>query len=453
MTILVPIALFGWIPIVLFLFVSLPARRAVIVAFLFAWLFLPVTGYSLPGLPDYTKMTATSYGVILGVLLFDVGRLMRLRFSWFDLPMVVWCLVPFASSVSNGLGAYDGVSGVVGATITWGIPYFIGRLYFNDLEGLRELAIGIFIGGLIYVPLCLYEIRMSPQLHRMVYGFHARGWGGTRFGGYRPAVFMDTGLALGMWMTAASLIGIWLWRAKALLSAWKIPMAMLVPVLLITTILCKSTGALALLAGGIGVLFLTNWTRLRVFLMCLVLVPIGYVVVRSTGDWSGRAVVEMAKVISEERARSLNGRLVNEDILAEKAWQRPLFGWGGWGRNRVYDDYGKDITVTDGLWIIAFGQHGLVGLMALYGVFLLPSVMLVWRVSAGQWSNASFAPVGVLAVFMVLFSIDQLLNAMPNPVFVVCAGGLGGIAIALGRRRIGVAGTPLSPFTLKPHIV
>lgn len=452
MTIFVPIALYGWIPVVLLLFAALPARRAVIVAFLFAWLFLPVAGYSIPGMPNYTKMTATSYGVMLGVMLFDVGRLMRFRLHWMDLPMAVWCLVPFASSVSNGLGPYDGISRAVGTAITWGIPYFIGRLYFSDLEGLRELAIGIFVGGLIYVPLCLYEIRMSPQLHRMVYGFHPRDkFNAHRWGGFRPVVFMETGLALGMWMTAASLIGVWLWRTKVLLSVRKMPMAMLVPILLVTTFLCKATGALTLLAGGLGVLFLTRWTRSKVFLMFLILVPIAYLVVRSTGDWSGQAIVEMSKMVSDERAGSLQFRLDNEDLLASKAWERPVFGWGGWGRSRVYNDYGNDITVTDGLWIIAFGHNGLVGLAALYGVFLLPSIMLVWRVSAGQWSNASFAPAGALAVFMVLFSIDQLLNAMANSVFVVCAGGLGGFAIAMGRRVFLPALPQVAHSTTRAH--
>ena len=51
MTILVPIALFGWIPVVLMIFSLLPPRRAVIAAFISAWLFLPMAGYSDSGVP------------------------------------------------------------------------------------------------------------------------------------------------------------------------------------------------------------------------------------------------------------------------------------------------------------------------------------------------------------------------------------------------------------------
>ncbi len=89
---------------VLVLFAVMPPRRAVIASFVGAWLFLPLVGYALPGLPDYTKMSATCYGVLLGMLLFDGARLFQFRPSWIDLPIVVWCLVPLASSISNGLG-------------------------------------------------------------------------------------------------------------------------------------------------------------------------------------------------------------------------------------------------------------------------------------------------------------------------------------------------------------
>ena len=175
MNILCYIALFGWIPVILLLFATLPSRRAVVAASISAWLFLPVAQFPLPGLPDYTKVSATTAGLLLGTVLFDGGRFSGLRLRWFDLPILVWCVIPFASSVANSLGAYDGLSGVVNRTLTWALPYLIGRAYFSDLDGLRELATGILVGGLIYMPLCLWEIRMSPQLHRVIYGYAPSG--------------------------------------------------------------------------------------------------------------------------------------------------------------------------------------------------------------------------------------------------------------------------------------
>ena len=56
-----------WIPIVLLFFASMPARRAVIVASLTAWLFLPGVRFDLPGIPDYTKSSATTMSLVIGV--------------------------------------------------------------------------------------------------------------------------------------------------------------------------------------------------------------------------------------------------------------------------------------------------------------------------------------------------------------------------------------------------
>lgn len=422
----VPIAMFMCPALTLALFAVLPPRRAVLASLIGAWLLLPVVAYELPGLPDYTKITATSYAISLGILLFDFHRVSRLALSWLDLPVIIVCLSPMPSSLSNGLGVYDGASAVLAQFVMYGVPYFVGRMYFFDREGLRDLALAIFVGGLIYAPLCLYEIRMSPQLHKLVYGLHQHDFGQTkRFGGWRPMVFMQHGLAVGFWMASASLTGVWLWNSGVLRHVRGVSMSFLVPVLLVTTVLCKSAGSLVLLAVGAGVLFATQRTRRPIWMMLLIAAPIAYMGLRATGDWSGRPLIAFAEAISDERAGSLQVRLDNEDLLAEKAWERPVFGWGGWGRNRVYDDDGRDMTTTDGLWIITLGQKGLLGLGSLYTMLLLPVALLVSRVRAAHIASVENAPVIVTGVLIVLFACDSLFNAMPNPLFVMAAGGLG----------------------------
>ena len=111
----------------------------------------------------------------------------------------------------------------------------------------------ILLGGLIYVPLCLFEIRMSPQLHSILLRFlAARRHGDTRFGGWRPSVFLECGLELGLWMTATCLVGFVLWHQGRQRRVYGLPVLPLLFVLLVTTVLCKSTGALALLVMGLG---------------------------------------------------------------------------------------------------------------------------------------------------------------------------------------------------------
>ena len=51
------------------------------------------------------------------------------------------------------------------------------------------IAVGIFIGGLVYAPLCLIEMRLSPQLHRWIYGYMANAFAhSVRGEGYKPTV-------------------------------------------------------------------------------------------------------------------------------------------------------------------------------------------------------------------------------------------------------------------------
>ncbi len=429
---LVYIVMFGWIPVVLYLFRWVPAQRALVVSFITAWLFLPQAKFPLPVFPEYTKMSATCYGVLLATIVFDVERFKSFQIGWLDLPMLVWCLCPLASSITNGLGWYDGISEFNAQTTTWGVPYYLGRLYLNNLEGLRKLAIGIFTGGLIYIPLCLLEIRISPQLHRIVYGFAARENFAQeiRYGGYRATVFMESGLMVGAWMMAAALIGVWLWKTGVIKQMWGIPASRLVVALLITVVLVKATGACFLLVMGLVILFVAKWFRTSKLLLLLIATISLYIFVGANGTFSGNQIVSIVSTgVNQDRAQSLEFRFDNEKILSDKARQRMVFGWGGWGRSRVNDEWGKDISVTDSLWIIAFGTKGAVGLISLTASLLLPAIAFVQRYPAKLWSHPKVAPAAALAVLLVLYMLDCVLNAMINPIYTLACGGIAGLVL------------------------
>src|SRR6476469_8665554 len=97
------IAMIGWVAVVPLLFVILPHRRAAAAAFVAGWLFLPVVVYPIAGLPDYSKVTATCGVSILAICIFDFRRLLALRLCWSDVPILIFCLAPFASALRNGL--------------------------------------------------------------------------------------------------------------------------------------------------------------------------------------------------------------------------------------------------------------------------------------------------------------------------------------------------------------
>ncbi|MFW5652869.1 MAG: O-antigen ligase family protein [Planctomycetota bacterium] len=442
---IVQIALLGWFLVVPAFFLLLPPRRAVLAAFLVAWLFLPVGALQLSGLPNVDKMWMTSMGTLLGVLIFDAGRLFSFRPRWYDIFIVALCCSPLLSSISNGLGVYDGLSNSFEKSVNWGLPYFFGRIYFNNLTALRELAIGILIGGLLYVPLALYEVRMSPQLHNLVYGYFPHVWAQTkRFDGWRPQVFMPHGLALGFWMASATLIAIWLWVSKSKIRLARVHIGFAAAALLLTTFLAKSVNGWMLLAMGLTVMGCIALRRLplprRLVLVGVIAIAPTYMALRTTSLWQGEVVVPaVATLIHPNRARSLEYRLEAEELLVDRAMERPLLGWGGWGRHRVVSEEGYDLATTDGQWIIQFGKHGFFGLIAWAGVLLIPPLLVARRLPSSTWRHPLVAPTIALATIVSLYAVDSLLNAMPNPLFVLTTGGLAACALT-ARDRLVIAG-------------
>jgi len=187
--------------------------------------------------------------------------------------------------------------------------------------------------------------------------------------------------------------------------------------------LCKSTGALLLLGAGVTCILFTRLLNAKLILASLLLVTPTYIALRATGVWNATELVELARIgINDERARSLEYRIMNENMLAEKALQRSWFGWGGWGRSHVYDDFGNDLTASDGLWVQMLGMRGLVGMACGYAVLIVPAAMLCLSPINGHALAKS--PAFPLALAVALYSVDTLLNSMENPIYVVALGGI-----------------------------
>ena len=438
MTWLVPVAMFGWIPLTLLLFLVLRPREAALASTVFGFLFLPMAQYELTGFPEYHKQAATAVAVLLGILVFDPAALGRLRLSLIDVPIAVWCLIPFASSMSNELGAYDGLSVAFSRTVTWAVPCFVGRVYCSDRTGMMLLAKMVVIAGVIYMPLCWWEVRMSPQLHNTLYGFVPRTWSQMiRYGGYRPIVFLQSPLAVGMVIAAATVACTWLASSGAWRTLKGVPTTWFIAPLGVTTVLNKMAGSLTLTIIGVALFFVLRTSRRALPLVVLIVVFGSYPFARLSGQLGADRILSVvSQVYPAERVRSLTVRLRSEDMMGEKAMSRsPLFGAGGWGRMDVYDDMGRKITIPDGLWIIAVGQNGLVGLTALAFMYLLPACLVLRRYPVARLTAREMAPVGALVMTSVMYWIDSLVNAMINPIFITGMGALGGFVLAQGRVR------------------
>jgi hypothetical protein len=441
-----------WLGLAPLLFLT-SLRRHVVVAVLFVSgvLFLPevsesvlvdegntVEALAIPGL-TLTKYKVISLAVLLGVVLSKPVELLSIRLSWVDLPIVAWCIWPFLSASTappppdDSAWWKDGLYQTIAQTLHWGVPYLAGKMYFSNYTALRDLVCVYLAGAALYVPLCLFEVRMSPQLHFHVYGFAQHSFlQAIRFGGYRPMVFMHHGLAVSFFLVAATFIAFWLWwtdAARSLPSPGLQRHPALFPLFLatlfVTAVLSKSTGALALGIGGAGVFFVSARWKTRLPLIGLLILPFVYISVRTTDTWSGADLVPvLEQVVGPERAESFAFRQRNEDLLIEKAFEGPALGWGGWGRNYVCDRKGKPLTVPDGLWIIALGQHGMGGLLDLYAAMLLPVLRFLWLQPPATWSRPWCAFGAACAMTVALHMLDNLLNGMHNPVFILMAGAL-----------------------------
>ena len=431
--------MFGWLPLAIYLFSKLkPSHHAVIAGFLLAWMYLPQSTFKLPGIPAYNKVSAAGYGILLGSFLRDREQLLRFRPHLLDLPIVLWCLSSFCSSITNGLGVYDGISATEGKVAEWFIPYFIGRTYFGRLENLRDLCFGLLLGALLYVPMCWIEFVLSPQLHRIFYGFHPHEFGQSkRSGGYRPVVFMKHGLMTSMWMVSGSLAGVCLWMSKNLgkrLPVFNVATLPALGVLIMTTMMMKSFGAIALFF--IAVASIVAVSRLKTFIPVLLIgvIPLAYECTRGTGLWDAKNLIEAsAAASSEDRAESLAFRIRNENLLIEKALEHSWFGWGGWQRSFIFNEREVATSVPDGLWIVALGQNGLFGLATLTLTLMVPQFLFLAMYPPARWREPHVAAVAPLSVLLGVFMIDNLFNDMFNPAMLLSAGGITGLCV--GRLR------------------
>ena len=424
------IVLYAWFPIVLYLFTRFPPQRALIISFVAAWLFLPLAGFKLPSIPvEYNKTSATCLAILLATCLYNVDRFKLFKLHWFDLPIAVWCFCPFAASMTNGLGAYDGFSSAIGQTMSWGVPYFLGRIYLNSFAGLRQLAIGIFWGGLLYAPLCLFETATHVNLHGVIYRFTA-GAADIRYGAYRPSVFLQNGLVVGTWMMFAALMGVVLWRTKTIKQIRNIPISWIIGFLLTAFILVRATGAYFLLVVALVIVITAQLYGTGLTLWVVIGGMFVYLYLGVTGDFPGQEIIDfLAKFIDPDRLQSLGFRFMNEELLSAKARERILFGWGGYGRNMLYKEGGYVITVTDSLWIIALGTNGLVGLVSVFTTLLLPVLGFWYFYPPSSWSHPSIIIAAAIAAGLTMYALDCVLNAFPNPIFTLAGGGLTGVLV------------------------
>jgi hypothetical protein len=132
-------------------------------------------------------------------------------------------------------------------------------------------------------------------------------------------------------------------------------------------------------------------------------------------------MTQLADSISADRASSFQMRVKNEDILLARANEKPIFGWGTWGRNRVYEQgSGEDLSVTDGGWILQYGIFGWFGYLAYFGLFAA-AVLRARGAVRGPVTRDSIIVAG-LSLLVAVNMLDLIPNGWLLPFTYLAAG-------------------------------
>ncbi len=359
-----------WIFVSIGLFAVMRPNRALVIACVVGWLLLPRAYWNID------KVLAANFGMLVGALIFAPHKFIGYKFSIADLALVAFCGGTFVTSIVNGLGLYDGISSFARLFIRYGVPYFLGRAFLRTREDFYDAARIIVLGSAAYALLAVWEWRMSPNIHRHLYTYFQASFGQhLRWGFHRPIVCFPHALSLATFFVWTSLLAVALWktgRLRPILGMSPTFYAFL-PILGVAT--SMSLGPYGLLLGGLGMMWLWQRRRWQVVLIGPMLFAAIWMGGRYTDYTDGEWLASPFTYIAEDRAASLQYRIDAETLLIERAKERPIFGWGGWGRNRIIDDRGRDAVITDGLWIIFLGTYGLFGLIAFYVYWCWPLVV------------------------------------------------------------------------------
>jgi len=436
------IMLVVWPIVVIVLFSTRQPGSATLLTFLGAQLLLPVGAViKFEMIPPFDKNSIASISALVGCLISVRRPKSKRRKFWLtDLLIFLFVLCPFISGVLNddpivvggtvvpAVGLYDALSSAENAMIFL-IPFFIGRSLFREAADIETIMRILVVGWLFYSVLILFEIRMGPQLHEWLYGYSEGLAIEVREGAMRPRVFTGNGLLLTFFEMTAAVASTALWRIGV--RVLNLNGGFVTAYLSVVLVWCRSLGAILY---GITLVPLVRFASPQMqarIASGLVLVSLLYPMLRLADLFPTQFLVEMANNVSTDRSNSLEYRFMQEDLLLKHEIDRFAFGWGRFGRNRVYSEDGQDHSVTDGRWIITMGQFGFVGFLAEFGLIAV-GVFYAGSIFNRISSERERVLLAALSLIVAINLVECLPNAPIIPWTLLLAGGLLGRSEAIG---------------------
>lgn len=454
------LALLAFVPLSLLVFAAVPRHRVVASVFgvyMGGLLFLPeAAAFDFPLVPPLDKNSFAAIMALTGAFIFERKRLIQAKpFRGVDIFFLIVIAGDIGTALTNpdvlifgeerfspdgyqygfrvvleSLRPYDIISMAIRDVLSTYIPFFLGRALFRSTDQAETFLKGVVIACLIYVPFMLIEMRLSPQFHNWTYGFTPNKFlHAMRGSGFKPTVYLNNGLAVAMLFVAGSISAAILFKRRA--SIMGMPMIIPFAVIWLMLALSRNVGATVYSLVAVPVVLMSRG-RLAAFVgIVLGIAVFVYPYVRANDIIDVYEIIDWIAERSAERAQSLHTRFYNEDILWDRASERPWYGWGGYGRNRIYDTLGKDISITDGEWIIRIGGRGIVGFIGTFIMLVAPVFMAFRRM--GKMAPEDRRIVDGMALLVALNAVDLLPNALFTQWPFLFAGALAGMAQSMPR--------------------
>jgi O-antigen ligase len=414
--------------------------------FLGALMFLPHdASFKIPGLPLLDKE-----GLIVLALLLASWRWSRERWQTMRIDLSVRILIwvkligtaitvllnrdplTYGQTTLPAHEYYDIVTMGLADLLIFIIPFLLGHALYRTPNDLRRLLLALAIAGVVYSLPEQYEMVMSPRLQQIFYGYSQNMFGkNRRLWGWRPIMFMQSGIAVGVFMASTAVAAGTLQNLR--LRIGRLGTLPVAGYLVIVIIFIKSTAAIIYtllftpLARWAGPK-LQRWI-LGIGLFAVLLWP----VLRFTGGAPTEMLVNFGYSITDERGGSLGYRFMMEDDAMDRTKERLFFGWGGYARNRVYTESGRIQSIFDAYYINIASQRGIVGLICLFGLLAAPAAKLLrrWKRISSDYNRTLGAGVGFIIVVRLL---DMVQNGFYTSLPMLLAGALMGALPGLEQR-------------------
>lgn len=447
-----------WPFVLLGFFRALPPGRAFIWSVFSSYLILPPapTAFDFPLMPALDRTTIPNIMAIILVLTMTDQKIQWLPRHWIGKILVFVFLfspvftvltnpepVVFAMEALRGLYAQDIFAMVVMQAILL-VNFTLAYNLLTTKEDLRDLLLAFVFAGIVYAFPMLLEVRLSPQINTWVYGYFQHMFDQMMRGdGFRPIVFLNHGIWAAMLAFMSLSAALILWKQET--GPNRMPLLIAIGFLALTLVLAKTLSMLVYASLFAAVLLLTSWRLQIKVALVLVCLTVSYPIAKGLNLVPEERILQAAHSVSADRAQSLQFRFEQEGDLLERAQEKPLFGWGIWGRNQLHDPVtGRITSVSDGRWVITLGIMGWIGFLAEFGLLLMPIVLAFWvsrRVSSPNVQlSSSGKPVeqlsdvspylGGLSLLLALNIVDLLPNATLTTTTWLLVGAIWGYAEA-----------------------